>query len=117
MFGAKPLKCSACAATRTGSRKNFGLVWIDSRPLRPPSRSNTGSSSVDARTAISSISCQAMSSSVDVGFWAMISAIRSRHRCISLLSTSPTIVGLLVAPTAPRSTAYVSSSIEHESFQ
>jgi hypothetical protein len=34
-----------------------------------------------------------------------------------LASTSPTIVGFDVAPTAPCSIAYVSSSIEQESFQ
>jgi len=52
-------------------------------------------------TAISSISCHVISSSVAVGRSAIISRSRSRHRCISLWSTSPTIVGFDVAPTAP----------------
>ena len=68
-------------------------------------------------TAISSIKSQVSSSSVAVPSPAMSSPIRSRQRCISFFSTSPTIVGFEVAPTAPFAIAYVSSSTEHESFQ
>ena len=40
-----------------------------------------------------------------VRFSAMIARMRSRQRCISFLSTPRTIVGLVVAPTAPCSMA------------
>ena len=43
--------------------------------------------------------------------------MRGSQLSYSFLSTSPTIVGLEVAPTAPLATAYSSSAIEHESFQ
>jgi hypothetical protein len=43
--------------------------------------------------------------------------MRSRQRCSSFFSASPTIVGFDVAPVAPRATAYVSSSTDDEWFQ
>ena len=85
--------------------------------MRPPSRSKTGCRSSAPLTAISSISSHVTSSSVALGLVAISSPIRSRQRCISFFSTSPTIVGFEVAPTAPFAIAYVNSSTEHESFQ
>ena len=67
--------------------------------------------------AISSISCQVMSRSDAPARSAAISRIRGSQASYSFLSTSPTIVGFEVAPTAPLPTAYSSSAIEHESFQ
>ncbi len=85
--------------------------------MRPPSRSKTGLRSSAPRTAISSIRRQVTSSSVQVGLAATISPIRPRQRSSSLVSTSPTIVGFVVAPVAPWAIAYSSSATEQESFQ
>ena len=43
--------------------------------------------------------------------------MRGRQTSISLRSTSPTMVGFDVAPTAPLATASSSSAVAHESFQ
>ena len=58
-----------------------------------------------------------MSCSVAVGIEATSWRMRSRQSGISFFSTSTTITGLQVAPTAPCSVAYASSCSEHESFQ
>jgi hypothetical protein len=112
-------RCHACGIVRTVAADELGLgfVWIETRPFLRPSRSKTGSRISAPRTEISSKSCQVISSSVQVGLAAISSRIRSSQRWSSFFSTSPTIVGLLVAPVAPRSTAYVSSSTDEESFQ
>ena len=63
------------------------------------------------------MTAQVRSVSVQVGFVAASSRIRGSQVERSLRSTSRTIVGLEVAPVAPRATAYSSSSTAHESFQ
>ena len=60
---------------------------------------------------------QVSSTSVQAGFAAASSRTRGTQCPFSFFMTSSTIDGLEVAPVAPRSTAYVSSSIAQESFQ
>ena len=67
--------------------------------------------------AISSITAQVMSVSVHEGLASASSVIRGIQWARSLRSTSSTMLGLDVAPVAPRATAYSSSSRAHESFQ
>ena len=89
---------------------------MESRPFFPFSLSKMGRNNPAALTDISSVSFQAMSSSVAVGYSAISFSIQGSHSSNSLLSTWPTITGLAVAPTAPCSIAELSSAIEHESF-
>ena len=60
---------------------------------------------------------QVSSTSVQVGFAAASSRTRGTQWAFSLPRTSSTIGGFEVAPVAPRSMAYASSSTAHESFQ
>src|SRR6185437_4601071 len=90
---------------------------MERRPLRPRSRRWIGSRIAAPRTAISSITCQVMSTSLARGFSRAIVLILGSQTSASFFRTSPTMVGLDVAPTAPRATAYSSSARAHESFQ
>ncbi len=67
--------------------------------------------------AISSMICQVTCWSVQSGCSAATWRTRGAQTSHSFFMTSPTIVGLVVAPTAPFSIAYVSSAAEQESFQ
>ena len=57
------------------------------------------------RAAISSISCQVVSTSDASGRSRAIAWIRGSQTSCSFFRTSPTIVGFDVAPTAPRAIA------------
>jgi len=78
--------------------------------------SKIGCSSFAPFWEISSTSFQPMASSVACGISRTSSAMRSFHRCISFFSTSRTIDGLQVAPTAPSSIEAASSPTAAESF-
>ena len=68
-------------------------------------------------TAISSTIAQVSSTSVHTAWAAASSRTRDDQRTRSFFITSSTMLGLEVAPVAPRSIAYCSSSMAHESFQ
>src|SRR6202034_189171 len=76
-----------------------------------------GRSSRAAFADISSTMRHEISSSVASGKLAASSRMRGFQTAISFLSTETAIEGLQVAPTAPCSMEYVSSSIAAESFQ
>src|SRR5260370_14646714 len=61
--------------------------------------------------------CHVISASVALGRAAKTSWIRAFQSPISCCRTLKTMVGLLVAPVAPCSMAYLSSPTAHESFQ
>ena len=63
MFGASSLKRTACSTIASALRYNFGSVWMERRPFRPFSRSNTGARSAAAFADISSTRRHAMSAS------------------------------------------------------
>jgi hypothetical protein len=60
---------------------------------------------------------QVNSTSLQVGLSVASWRTRGTQSAFSLPITSRTIVGFEVAPVAPRSIAYTSSSTAHESFQ
>ena len=76
-----------------------------------------GSKSGAARTLISATIPHASSRSDQSGCSAASSRTRDAHRPGSFFQTSTTMVGLAVAPTAPKPTAYSSSSTAQLSFQ
>jgi len=117
MFGASDEKWTPCSSIRSGVPQKVGLVCIERRPLRPPWRTKVGSSSFAPASDISSTTAQAMSISVQPGFASAIVRARPRQWAGSFFQTSCTIVGLAVAPTAPKAMAYSSSSTAQESFQ
>src|SRR3990170_1033776 len=117
MLGARLSKWTPCSSIRSGVRKKVGLVCIERRPLRPPWRAKAASSSFAPRRDISSTIAQPSSTSVHVACSAASSWTRSRQWPGSFFQTSMTMVGLAVAPTAPKAMAYSSSSTAHESFQ
>ena len=105
MFGASAANRTACSTIRAGSRWLAGFVWTESRPCRPPARSKTGWRMPAPRAAISSMIAQVSSTSVQVGFAAASSWTRGTQCAFSFFMTSSTMLGLEVAPVAPRSTA------------
>ena len=105
MFGARPVKAKAWVTMAGASRKRVGSVWIERRPARPPEASKAGMSSGAARTLISATMAMASSRSDSAGSSAASSRTRPAHRSGSFFQLSTTIVGLAVAPTAPKSTA------------
>jgi len=115
-FGARVLKRTACSTMALELRKKRGSVCIDSRPSRPACSANAGSSSLAALTDISSTSFQPIWSSVAPGSSSTSAWIRGRQMEISFLRIPRAMTGLHVAPTAPFSIAYVSSSMSAESF-
>ena len=115
-FGARRLNLIAFSSIAPASRKYRGSVWIERRPLRPACAANAGSRSFAARTDISSTSFQPIWSSVAPGRSRRSSWIRGRHTAISFLRIVSAMTGFQVAPTAPFSRAYLSSSVSAESF-
>ena len=117
MFGASPSKPNAWVTMAGASRNRVGSVWTDSLPARPPEASKAGIRSGAARTLISATIPHASSRSDRSECSLASSRTRDAQRAGSFFQTSTTIVGLAVAPTAPKPTAYSSSSTAQLSFQ
>ena len=116
-FGARPSNSDACATRASASRHSVGSVWIESRPARPPDAAKAGMSSGAARWLISATIAQATSRSDQVECSPASTRARVAQWEGSARQLSTTIVGLAVAPVAPNSTAYASSSRLLLSFQ
>ncbi len=104
-LGASVSKWRACSSIRSTERLKVGLVWIERRPFWPWCCCQMGSSIFQPRMAISSMTCQVTSWSVQSGCSAAISRTRGAQMAYSCCMTLPTMVGLRVAPTAPFSMA------------
>ena len=116
-FGASDTNPAACASIRSAEPNSVGSVCIESRPLRPPVASKTGSSK---RAPADGHLADDRPGELDLGPIPMLLASSSTRPCHvsgDARQTSVTIVGLAVAPVAPKLIAYSSSSTAHESFQ
>ena len=110
-------ECDAWATIRSGVRKRVGSVCIESRPWRPPDASNAGHEQRRRaqRHLLDDRPLPARAPSR--GSLRRQLADAPAHRSGSPFQLSATIVGLAVAPTAPKTIAYASSSTRTESFQ
>jgi len=98
MFGARPLKATACSTNTWALRWWSRPVWMDSRPLRQLWLAWTGSSWRAAATDSSATTAQPISSSDAVGRARARAAMRGSQVFRSLLMAVSAMTGLQVAP-------------------